>query len=52
VQTAAQEAAERREDEAELERLEGQRETTRHPEATERCIADLRERLGRDGVPA
>ena len=52
VRTAAQEAAERRDDEAELERLEEQLATTRHPEATERAIADLRERLDRIGVAA
>jgi hypothetical protein len=46
--TPAQLQAERAEDLAELAALEVQRETTRHREATERSISDLRERLGLD----
>jgi hypothetical protein len=44
--TAGQEAAERREDEYELRQLEAQRDSTLRPEHTERCIAEIRERLG------
>ena len=42
----AQVDAERREDERELAILEGQLQTTPHSDATARCIADIRERLG------
>jgi hypothetical protein len=44
--TVDQAAAERREDEAELATLEEQLTTATHSDATRRCIAELRSRLG------
>lgn len=52
IQTEAQRAAERREDEEELQKLEAQLERSGFSEATERAIADLRARLDRDEVAA
>lgn len=52
IQTEAQQAAERREDEEELKKLEAQVGGSGFSEATKRAIADLRSRLDRDEVAA